>query len=258
MTTEEEHVESKPARRGGRSRESSADVAARRHQGRMLALQVLYEVDLTDHDPEEAMARAFAEHEPVTPDVVEHVRSLVRGVGQHRESISTRSSPQRRQRAISPSKPPSNATSCGWRRTSCCMCQVCRRKSSSMRVSSWPSASVARTRDDSSTACCARFWRSTPATRQRTVRRTNASSASGLQDLVEADSLRPRGRGREGRVYHRRGQVRTAEGASDRGFCWSRLYGVTCRKEPGEGSPLNQRVRAVRRMVGRIEGGNDV
>lgn len=27
---------------------------------------------------------------------------------------------------------------------------------------------------------------------------------------------------------------------------------------PGEGSPLNQRVRAVRRMVGRIEGGYDV
>jgi N utilization substance protein B len=87
VTTEEEPVESKPPRRGGRSRKSSAEVAARRHQGRMLALQVLYEVDLTDHDPEEAMARAFAEHEPVTPDVVEHVRSLVRGVGQHRDEL---------------------------------------------------------------------------------------------------------------------------------------------------------------------------
>ena len=53
----------------------------------MLALQVLYEVDLTDHDPEEAMARAFAEHEPVTPDVVEHVRSLVLGVAQHRDEL---------------------------------------------------------------------------------------------------------------------------------------------------------------------------
>ena len=87
MTTEEEPVESKPPRRGARSRKSSADVAARRHQGRMLALQVLYEIDLTDHDPEEAMARAFAEHEPVTPDVVEHVRSLVRGVGLHRDEL---------------------------------------------------------------------------------------------------------------------------------------------------------------------------
>src|ERR671917_432799 len=87
VTTEEEHVESKPTRRGARSRRSSADVAARRHQGRMLALQVLYEVDLTNHDPEEAMARAFAEHEPVTPEVVEHVRSLVRGVGRHRDEL---------------------------------------------------------------------------------------------------------------------------------------------------------------------------
>jgi N utilization substance protein B len=87
VTTEEKPVESKPARRGGRRREPSTDVAARRHQARMLALQVLYEVDLTDHDPEEAMARAFAEHEPVTPDVVEHVQSLVRGVGQHRDAL---------------------------------------------------------------------------------------------------------------------------------------------------------------------------
>jgi transcription antitermination protein NusB len=87
VTTEEEHAELKAPRRGGRSRKSSADIAARRHQARMLALQVLYEVDLTDHDPEEAMTRAFAEHEPVTPDVVEHVQSLVRGVGQHRAQL---------------------------------------------------------------------------------------------------------------------------------------------------------------------------
>jgi N utilization substance protein B len=87
VTTEEEHVESKTPRRGARSRRSSAEVAARRHLARMLALQVLYEVDLTDHDPEEAMARAFAEHETVTPDVVEHVRSLVRGVGLHRDEL---------------------------------------------------------------------------------------------------------------------------------------------------------------------------
>jgi N utilization substance protein B len=87
VATEEERVEPTSPRRGGRGRGSSAEVAARRHQGRMLALQVLYEVDLTDHDPEEAMARAFAEHEPVSPDVVEHVRSLVRGVGQHRDTL---------------------------------------------------------------------------------------------------------------------------------------------------------------------------
>ena len=87
MTTEDATPASVPARRGARRREKSAEAAARRHQGRMLALQVLYEVDLTDHDPEEAMARAFAEHDPVTPDVVEHVRSLVLGVGQHRDEL---------------------------------------------------------------------------------------------------------------------------------------------------------------------------
>lgn len=53
----------------------------------MLALQVLYEVDLTNHDPEEAMARAFAEHAPVTDDVIAHVRSLVRGVLVEREAL---------------------------------------------------------------------------------------------------------------------------------------------------------------------------
>ena len=87
MTTEEAHPEVNPARHRARSREKSADAAARRHQGRMLALQVLYEIDLTEHEPEEAMARAFAAHDPVAPDVVTHVRSLVTGVEQHRDEL---------------------------------------------------------------------------------------------------------------------------------------------------------------------------
>ena len=53
----------------------------------MLALQVLYELDLTDHDPGEAMCRAFAEHEPVAGDVRKHVQSLVRGVLEHRDEL---------------------------------------------------------------------------------------------------------------------------------------------------------------------------
>ena len=68
-------------------REGSAEGAARRHQGRMLALQVLYELDLTDHDAEEAMNRAFAEHDPVAGSVVRHVRALVGGVLRHREEL---------------------------------------------------------------------------------------------------------------------------------------------------------------------------
>lgn len=66
-------------RKSRQARSGGADLAARRHQGRMLALQVLYEVDLTAHDPEEAMERAFAEHDPVTDDVIAHVQKLVRG-----------------------------------------------------------------------------------------------------------------------------------------------------------------------------------
>lgn len=59
----------------------------------MLALQALYEVDLTGHDPEEAMARLFDEHDPLdddfvlTDDVIAHVQSLVRGVLAHRDEI---------------------------------------------------------------------------------------------------------------------------------------------------------------------------
>jgi N utilization substance protein B len=53
----------------------------------MLALQVLYEVDLTGHDPEEAMERAFVEHDPLTDDVIAHVQSLVRGVLARRDEI---------------------------------------------------------------------------------------------------------------------------------------------------------------------------
>jgi N utilization substance protein B len=53
----------------------------------MLALQVLYETDLTGHDPEEAMDRAFAEHGPLTEDVVAHVQELVRGVLRNRDDL---------------------------------------------------------------------------------------------------------------------------------------------------------------------------
>jgi N utilization substance protein B len=53
----------------------------------MLALQVLYELDLTSHDAEDAMGRAFAEHEPVEVSVQKQVRQLVSGVLQHRDSL---------------------------------------------------------------------------------------------------------------------------------------------------------------------------
>jgi N utilization substance protein B len=87
VTDGDEDQQGRERRRGGHGREQAAEIAARRHQGRMLALQVLYEVDLTNHDPEEAMARAFAANEPVSPDVIAQVADLVRGVQAHRTEL---------------------------------------------------------------------------------------------------------------------------------------------------------------------------
>lgn len=53
----------------------------------MLALQVLYEIDLTEHDAEDAIARAISANEPVTPDVVAQVNDLVRGVQSRRDDL---------------------------------------------------------------------------------------------------------------------------------------------------------------------------
>jgi transcription termination factor NusB len=78
VTAEEQSKKS--SRKSSGDKVSSAERAAMRHQGRMLALQVLYELDLTSHDPEEAIGRAFAEHDPVEASVQRQVRQLVSGV----------------------------------------------------------------------------------------------------------------------------------------------------------------------------------
>lgn len=78
--TSNETRDDTPTNQTRRGKVTPPDMAARRHQGRMLALQVLYEVDLTGHDEQEVMARAFAEHAPVGDDVMAHVASLVQGV----------------------------------------------------------------------------------------------------------------------------------------------------------------------------------
>jgi transcription antitermination protein NusB len=87
VNTEDGQSPRSKGRNSKRSRDSSAEIAARRHQARMLALQVLYEVDLTDHNPDEAMARAFSEHGPLTDDVTSRVRALVGGVLDRRGEI---------------------------------------------------------------------------------------------------------------------------------------------------------------------------
>ncbi|MFN8664594.1 MAG: transcription antitermination factor NusB [Thermomicrobiales bacterium] len=77
----------KSSRKSSGDKGSSAERAALRHQGRMLALQVLYELDLTNHEAEDAIGRAFAEHEPVEDSVQKQVRQLVSGVLENRETL---------------------------------------------------------------------------------------------------------------------------------------------------------------------------
>ncbi len=57
-----------------------------RHQGRMAALQVLYEVDITDHPVEEVLSRATTEQDLPEP-IAKHVARLVRGVLAHQATI---------------------------------------------------------------------------------------------------------------------------------------------------------------------------
>jgi N utilization substance protein B len=102
----------KSSRKSSGDKASSAERAALRHQGRMLALQVLYELDLTSHDAEEAIGRAFSEHDPVEPSVQKQVRQLVSGVLEHRETLDpviAEAAPARsldEQAAIEPKVPP--------------------------------------------------------------------------------------------------------------------------------------------------------
>ncbi|MFN8594284.1 MAG: transcription antitermination factor NusB [Thermomicrobiales bacterium] len=85
MVDDDKDQQSGPKRRDETS--GPSDAAARRHLGRMLALQVLYEVDLTNHDPDDAIARAMLEHEPVPDGVERHVRALVTGALEHQDEL---------------------------------------------------------------------------------------------------------------------------------------------------------------------------
>ena len=60
-----------------------------RHQSRIHALQVLYEVDLTDHAVEETLTH-LVEEEPVTPEVARRAGRLVRGVREDLGDIDAR------------------------------------------------------------------------------------------------------------------------------------------------------------------------
>lgn len=58
----------------------------KRHQARMLALQILFEVDLTDHAPSDVLARTFAD-QPVLSETRKYAERLVNGTLTDQEEI---------------------------------------------------------------------------------------------------------------------------------------------------------------------------
>jgi N utilization substance protein B len=81
----------RPNRRGnpgadGRGRGDRATPGGKRHQARILALQILFEVDLTAHDPMEVLARTFAD-QPAPPETRRYVERLVVGTLTDQEEI---------------------------------------------------------------------------------------------------------------------------------------------------------------------------
>ncbi len=72
--------------RGAGTRHGPSGLVDTRHQSRMLALQILYEVDITDHPMEEVLVRTAAEQDLPAP-MAKHVSRLVHGVLEHRDTI---------------------------------------------------------------------------------------------------------------------------------------------------------------------------
>src|SRR5262245_11553100 len=81
----------RPDRRGprkgaGNGRGDRSTPGGKRHQARILALQILFEVDLTEHDPMEVLARTFAD-QPAPPETRRYVERLVTGTLTDQEEI---------------------------------------------------------------------------------------------------------------------------------------------------------------------------
>ncbi len=73
-------------RAGGSTKGDRASPGGKRHQARILALQILFEVDLTAHDPMEVLARTFAD-QPAPPETRRYVERLVVGTLTDQEEI---------------------------------------------------------------------------------------------------------------------------------------------------------------------------
>lgn len=81
---EEERAERRPDK--GSKRRGQPAPGGRRHQARILALQILFEVDLTNHEPREVLARTFAD-QPTPPETRRYVDRLVTGTLTDQEEI---------------------------------------------------------------------------------------------------------------------------------------------------------------------------
>ncbi|MEA2515676.1 MAG: transcription antitermination protein NusB [Thermomicrobiales bacterium] len=73
-------------RADGNGRGERTAPGGKRHQARILALQILFEVDLTAHDPMEVLARTFAD-QPAPPETRRYVERLVKGMLTDQEEI---------------------------------------------------------------------------------------------------------------------------------------------------------------------------
>lgn len=84
---------SQPAKRAGKSgkvRDGARSLQnQRRHQARELAVQILYEVDVTDHSAAEVLARTRAQHEP-HEETFAYVSHLVHGIRRESDEIDHR------------------------------------------------------------------------------------------------------------------------------------------------------------------------
>ncbi len=88
----EGHAGARPNRRpappphGKPGQGARTSLGSRRHQARILALQILYEVDIAGHDVEDVLQRTFLD-QPAPAETRKYVERLVRGALAHQQEI---------------------------------------------------------------------------------------------------------------------------------------------------------------------------
>jgi hypothetical protein len=127
--------------------DTSASVGAPRHQARTLALQILFEVDLTAHPVDDVLSRHQADLE-LPPNVREYATRLVVGVTRDRASLDAA---RLRQRFRSSNWLPSIEISCELQSTSYATSEMSQSRPRSMKQWNWRSTSAGTSRAGSST-----------------------------------------------------------------------------------------------------------